>query len=144
MIEFSLDIVPASWEQDQAALRAIRKRVFIQEQSVPEEEEWDDYDAISEHFLALDAKRDAVGTGRLQPDGKITRMAVLPDYRGFGVGKALLEALIVAAVRQGNAIPWMHAQTSATGFYAQYGFVVEGEPFDEAGIEHCLMRMTRT
>ncbi|MEN7342149.1 MAG: GNAT family N-acetyltransferase [Pseudomonadota bacterium] len=138
------EIIKTDWDTDSARLMAIRKQVFIKEQSVPEHEEWDDLDATSDHFLAITEKRDAVGTGRLQPDGKITRMAVLPAWRGHGVGAALLEALIVAAVKQGKAIPWMHAQVDAIGFYSQYGFAVEGEPFDEAGIEHCLMRMTRT
>ena len=139
-----IDIIETDWATDSARLKDIRKRVFINEQSVPPEEEWDALDEVSAHFLAITEKRDAVGTGRLQPDGKITRMAVLPAWRGHGVGAALLEALIVAAVKQGKAIPWMHAQVDAVGFYSQYGFAVEGEPFDEAGIEHCLMRMTRT
>ena len=134
----------ADWHHDNADIRMIRERVFVVEQRVPAHEEWDDQDELSAHLLARTAKRDAVGTGRLQPDGKITRMAVLEDWRGKGVGEALLEALIVAAVRQGAAIPWLHAQVSAIGFYERFGFATDGNPFDEAGIPHCLMRMTRT
>ncbi|MFK8053692.1 MAG: GNAT family N-acetyltransferase [Woeseiaceae bacterium] len=137
-------IEKVDWQAHIDMLMHIRKVVFIQEQNVPPHEEWDDYDATSEHFLAFDTKRDAVGSGRLQPNGKITRMAVLSSARGKGAGAALLEALIIAAVQQGKAIPWLHAQIDAVGFYSQYGFAVEGEPFDEAGIQHCLMRMTRT
>lgn len=140
----SFSIVRTNWSTDESTLRNLRTRVFIEEQAVPEEEEWDDFDQSSEHFIAVTENRDAVGTGRLQPNGKITRMAVLSSWRGKGVGAALLEALIVAAVQQGKAIPWLHAQTDAVGFYSQYGFAVEGASFDEAGIEHCLMRMTRT
>lgn len=144
MSERAYVIRPADWHADNAAIRAIRTRVFIDEQGVPEHEEWDDEDAGSQHFLGYSRKRDAIATGRLQPNGKITRLAVLRDWRGKGVGAALLEALIVAAVREGKAIPWMHAQTSAIGFYERFGFKAEGPTFDEAGIEHCLMRMTRT
>ncbi|MEM7764233.1 MAG: GNAT family N-acetyltransferase [Pseudomonadota bacterium] len=139
-----IQIRQTSWAEDEPILREIRQKVFVQEQNVPEHDEWDDEDATSTHFLAINEKRDAVGSGRLQPNGKITRMAVLPAWRGKGVGALLLEALIVAAVQEGKAIPWLHAQVDAIGFYSQYGFAVEGEPFDEAGIQHSLMRMTRT
>lgn len=144
MINSDVNVMPADWVADNTAIRSIRKRVFIQEQNVPAADEWDNMDASSQHFLAMLTKRDAVGTGRLQPDGKITRLAVLPDARGRGVGAALLETLIVAAVHQGKAVPWLHAQTSAIEFYERYGFAVAGETFQEAGIEHCLMRMIRT
>ena len=139
-----IQIRQTSWAEDEPILREIRQKVFVQEQNVPEHDEWDDEDATSTHFLAINEKRDAVGSGRLQPNGKITRMAVLPAWRGKGVGALLLEALLVAAVQDGKAIPWLHAQVDAIGFYSQYGFAGEGEPFDEAGIQHSLMRMTRT
>ncbi|MEO0346246.1 MAG: GNAT family N-acetyltransferase [Pseudomonadota bacterium] len=134
----------ADWVEDGNAIREIRERVFISEQNVPPELEWDEYDADSTHFLAYDIKRDAVGTGRLQPDGKITRMAVLPVARGAGVGAALLEALLYAAIHQGKAVPWLHAQSVAVGFYESFGFTAVGDPFMEAGIEHRMMRLSRT
>ena len=137
-------VVRADWDADGDTIRRIRDIVFIQEQNVPPELEWDAYDAVSAHFLAFDAKRDAVGTGRLQPDGKITRMAVLPAARGAGVGAALLEALLYAAIHQGKAVPWLHAQADAVGFYEPFGFTVVGDPFMEAGIEHRKMRLSRT
>ena len=144
MTNKDITVSPADWHADNTDIRRIRETVFIREQNVPPEEEWDDMDAQSQHFLARLGKRDAVGTGRLQPDGKITRMAVLSEARGCGVGAALLEALLVAAVHQGKAVPWLHAQSDAVEFYERYGFAVAGEPFQEAGIEHRLMRMIRT
>lgn len=138
------DVAPADWDRDGDAIRRIREQVFVQEQNVPPELEWDEFDPKSLHFLAFDAKRDAVGTGRLQPDGKITRMAVLPAARGAGVGAALLEALLFAAIHQGKAVPWLHAQADAVGFYESFGFSVVGDPFMEAGIEHRKMRLSRT
>ncbi len=134
----------ADWDADGDAIRSIRQRVFIEEQKVPPELEWDEFEATSVHFLAFDAKRDAVGTGRLQPDGKITRMAVLPAARGAGIGAALLEALLFAAIHQGKAVPWLHAQADAVGFYEAFGFTPVGDPFMEAGIEHRMMRLSRT
>lgn len=138
------EVREADWVADGDAIRHIRESVFISEQNVPPELEWDEYDADSTHFLAYDTKRDAVGTGRLQPDGKITRMAVLPVARGAGVGAALLEALLYAAIHQGKAVPWLHAQSDAVGFYESFGFTAVGEPFMEAGIEHRMMRLSRT
>ncbi|MEM9171937.1 MAG: GNAT family N-acetyltransferase [Pseudomonadota bacterium] len=119
---------------------SVRKHVFIQEQGVSEADEWDVWDAISQHVVVLDANRDAVATGRLQGDGKITRMAVLPAHRGSGVGAALLELLISMASDSGH-VAWLHAQTQVQDFYRKFGFVAEGERFDEAGIEHVLMRL---
>lgn len=138
------EVRTADWDADGDLIRGIRQRVFIEEQNVPPELEWDAFDAISTHFLAFDAKRDAVGTGRLQPDGKITRMAVLPAARGAGIGAALLEALLFAAIHQGKAVPWLHAQADAVGFYEAFGFTAVGDPFMEAGIEHRKMRLSRT
>lgn len=143
-IEHTPEVRTADWEADGERIRHIRQRVFIEEQNVPPELEWDEFDPISTHFLAFDTKRDAVGTGRLQPDGKITRMAVLPAARGAGVGAALLEALLYAAIHQGKAVPWLHAQADAVGFYESFGFTVVGDPFTEAGIEHRKMRLSRT
>ena len=134
----------ADWHAEGELIRHIRETVFIGEQRVPPELEWDEHETTSTHFLAFDAKRDAVGTGRLQPDGKITRMAVLPAARGAGVGAALLEALLYAAIHQGKAVPWLHAQADAVGFYEPFGFTVVGDPFMEAGIEHRKMRLSRT
>src|SRR5690348_5535972 len=91
----------ATWPADSAALKGIRTEVFILEQRVPEQDEWDELDAVCLHVLAVDAEGAAIGTGRLTPDGKIGRMAVLKEWRGSGVGTDILEFLLAAARDRG-------------------------------------------
>lgn len=130
----------ADWSGDLKALRSVREAVFVIEQEVAPEEEWDDDDADCLHVLAETAKRDAVGTGRLDRRGKIGRMAVLEPYRGFGVGGMILERLREEARKAGIRELILHAQTHAEGFYSRYGFRPEGEVFLEANIPHIRMR----
>lgn len=122
------------------ALRAVREPVFVQEQQVPLELEWDELDPVCTHLLARDTDGAPIGTGRLTPERKIGRMAVLPAWRGRGVGDALLLALVEEAKRQRWPEVTLHAQVSALGFYAKHGFVPVGARFMEAGIEHQTMR----
>jgi predicted GNAT family N-acyltransferase len=96
---------------------------------------------VSLHALARDAAGRALGTGRLLPDGHIGRMAVLPQARGQGVGAALLRALMQAARDRGEREVALSAQTHAIAFYERFGFVVEGEEYDDAGIPHRMMRL---
>ena len=126
----------ASWERDQLALRGIRETVFMREQSVPLELEWDGRDARGLHVIAEDAAGAPIGTGRLLPDGHIGRMAVLQPWRGMGVGSALLAELVLYASERGLAEVVLNAQTHALGFYARFGFEAEGEEFLDAGIPH--------
>ena len=131
----SLIVREALWSEDKEQLREIRKVVFIQEQNVPIELEWDDRDAACWHALIeLDGK--AVATGRLDTDGKIGRMAVLSEVRGQNLGKAVLNQLIKIARREGIAKTYMHAQCHALRFYLKNGFVAVGDIYDEAGIPH--------
>lgn len=130
----------AAWPADSAALKGIRTEVFILEQRVPEEDEWDGLDAACLHALAVDAEGAAIGTGRLAPDGKIGRMAVLKEWRGRGVGTGILEFLVAAARSRGLGECQLHAQSHALGFYAHRGFESVGEEFMEAGIPHRRMR----
>lgn len=123
-----------------ADLRAVRDPVFVGEQRVPREIELDALDAACTHALARDAHGRAIGTGRLAPNGRIGRMAVLPDWRGRGVGRALLRRLVQAAVDAGLPELVLHAQVDAEPFYAAEGFLPEGERFEEAGIVHQTMR----
>ncbi len=122
------------------ALRAVREPVFVQEQQVPIALEWDDLDPLCVHVIARDASDRPIGTGRLTPERKIGRMAVLPEWRGRGVGDALLLALIEEAAQRRWPELRLHAQASAVGFYVRHGFVPCGERFMEAGIEHQSMR----
>jgi predicted GNAT family N-acyltransferase len=133
-------LTEASWQRDRALMERVRRAVFIEEQRVPEQEEWDDRDAVSRHVVALDAKRDAVGTGRLDPTGKIGRVAVLPQYRGSGVGADIVRHLVELAERLGLTEVHLNAQVDALGFYERLGFRAEGPEFGEVGIPHRRMR----
>ncbi|MGH7932743.1 MAG: GNAT family N-acetyltransferase [Candidatus Binataceae bacterium] len=120
---------------------AIRRRVFIEEQHVPEEIELDADDARALHALALDGSI-AVGCGRMltRPDhAKIGRMAVLRERRGEGIGRLVLEFLMEAARQRGCRKAVLDAQLTAEGFYRRNGYVAKGEPFEEGGIMHRQM-----
>lgn len=132
----------ADWEREHEAMRAIRTPVFIVEQQVPQDIEWDDKDPLCVHALAIDADGAPIGTGRLAPDGKIGRMAVLPDWRGRGVGAAILEFLVDSARERGIDVCYMNAQSHALDFYRQHGFETYDDEFLEAGIPHRRMKRT--
>jgi predicted GNAT family N-acyltransferase len=129
-----------SWDEVRDVAAPIRFTVFVSEQKVPEEIELDAMDPVSVHALAYDARGTAVGTGRLLPDGHIGRMAVLPAYRGSGVGTALLQALMDEARSRGMLTVELHSQTQAAPFYRRMGFAEVSEEFYEAGIAHVTMR----
>jgi predicted GNAT family N-acyltransferase len=130
----------AAWDTDNAKLRHVRRTVFIDEQRVPEELEWDDDDPVSEHALAEDSAGNAIATGRLLADGHLGRIAVVAPWRGRGVGAAVFEHLMRIAGLRGHRTLRLNAQKSAIGFYENYGFVVCGEEFVEAGLTHRKMR----
>ncbi len=130
----------ACWREDAEALAAIRRRVFIEEQGVPEALEWDGLDEHARHVLAETPDGRAIGCARLLDDGHIGRMAVLPEWRGLGVGGVLLRRLLERAAEAGLPRCWLDAQTHATGFYRRFGFHEEGEEFLDAGIPHRRMR----
>lgn len=134
----ALTVRLGSWDELSAQASPIRFTVFVDEQKVPVELELDEFDPLSCHALAL-AGDEAVGTGRLLPDGHIGRLAVLAGWRGRGVGALLLQALIDEAQRRGMARVVLNAQTHALGFYARFGFVPEGEEYEEAGLPHRTM-----
>lgn len=126
---------------DMARAYAIRRRVFIEEQRVPEEIELDDDDAHAFHALAI-LHGAAIGCGRMLEHGdevKIGRMAVLPEHRGTGVGRDILHFLLEQARTRGSRKAILHAQMSAEGFYLKEGFMPVGAVFEEAGIAHRKM-----
>ena len=129
-----------SWDEAREEARPIRLTVFVEEQRVPIEIEWDEHDATSVHALAYSPSGKAVATGRLLPDGHIGRMAVLKEWRGKGVGGAILERLLRVAGERGDRDVELFAQTHALEFYRRYGFAERGEIFEEAGIPHQAMR----
>lgn len=123
-----------------ADLRSVRDVVFVQEQNIPPELEWDALDPLCRHVVARDAEGRPIGTGRLTPQHTIGRMAVLADWRGRGVGAALLLALTDEARRLGWREVSLHAQISAIGFYSRHGFLPYDARFLDAGIDHQAMR----
>lgn len=129
----------ADWQRDHATLRRLRETVFVHEQGVPADIEWDGEDASAEHIIA-ELDHQPIACGRLMPSGKIGRMAVLVEARNSGIGARVLAALIDLAMRRGLHRVYLHAQTHAAGFYARQAFVQEGARFLEAGIEHVAMR----
>lgn len=137
--DFHIDL--ADYAEHLADLRAVREPVFIREQNCPPELEWDELDPQSVHVLARDASGAPIGTARLTPLHTIGRMAVLADWRGRGVGAALLQDLIERARALGHPAIELHAQTHAIGFYERFGFTAFGPEYDEAGIRHRSMRL---
>jgi len=137
-------VEPADYRTDFQDLRRVREPVFVVEQKVPVEMEWDALDPICQHVIARDTENQPIGTGRLTPQRKIGRLAVMPEWRGRGVGEALLVALLDAARVQRWPEVALNAQVDAVGFYEKYGFVRDGDEFDEAGIRHQSMRLQLT
>ena len=137
IVEFGVEA--GSWNELGEQARQVRDSVFVREQNVPQDMEWDEHDALSRHVIARDGDGGAIGTGRLLSDRQLGRMAVLADWRGTGVGRALLERLMEEAACQDMGDLALHAQTQASGFYRRFGFVEEGPEFIEAGIPHRIM-----
>lgn len=136
-----------TWAEGAVALTALRLAVFVEEQGVPLELELDGLDAACRHVVVWGDGGEALGTARLHPDGdraKIGRMAVRKPWRGKGLGKAMLAALVEEARRQGVTRLTLSAQTAALDFYAKAGFEATGPVFDDAGIPHRLMELTLT
>jgi len=134
-------IVIGDWNSLREDAQKVRIEVFVIEQNVPIELEWDEGDEVSTHAVAYDEQGHAVATGRLLPDGHIGRMAVSQSLRGKGIGKQVLRALLEHARRDGHQALALRAQTHAIPFYERQGFIVEGEEFIEADMPHRLMRM---
>ncbi len=134
-----------SWNELSADAGAIRTRVFVQEQRIPAELEWDAADASALHAVVYNRLQQPVATGRLlqvRPGlGQIGRVAVHEVLRGGGAGQVVMQALIDAARRRGDTELMLHAQRTAENFYARLGFISRGEPFDEVGIPHIEMAM---
>jgi YbgC/YbaW family acyl-CoA thioester hydrolase len=136
-----------NWKELEKEARQLRTEVFLEEQKVPVEMEWDELDATAVHAVAFNRMGMPVATGRLlQPQKgeesgtvRIGRMAVTRVLRGTGLGRDILLALMQRARDQGQRKVVLHAQRSAEGFYQRQGYVVQGEPFVEAGIDHIEM-----
>lgn len=138
---------------DREACFRVRKQVFVVEQGVPQEIEYDAYDAVAVHVLAVREDGEPLGAGRLlhgeaavgRTDGDLTvgslgRLAVTREARGLGIGVALVRAIEDAARARGLAAVDLHAQTHALGFYERLGYEAYGPEFPDAGIPHRAMR----
>ncbi|MFZ1908867.1 MAG: GNAT family N-acetyltransferase [Burkholderiales bacterium] len=138
----------SAWSEARSEAMRVRETVFVAEQGVPADLELDQHDPKCLHALARDEAGSVVGTGRLLPGqaygarivSHVGRMAVLKEWRGRGVGSALLARLIEAARERGDTEVLLSAQTHAQGFYRAHGFLEEGNAFVEAGIPHRTMR----
>lgn len=140
MANDDLQIEVVSWNLQRETLRTLRGKVFIEEQKVPREIEWDDQDERATHFL-ITRNTVALGCGRMQPDGKVGRMAVLPEHRRQGLGRRLLDYIVEHARLNGMGRLYLHAQTHALEFYLRAGFQGTGDEFEEAGIPHTAMEL---
>ena len=132
-----------NWIDLQAMAATLRTEVFVREQNVPQEMEWDDEDHRAVHGVLQSPSGEVVATGRLISHGpslaRIGRMAVKADYRGHGLGRTVLRGLMEVARQRGDREVILHAQLSARGFYEKEGFIVQGPVFVEAGIDHIEM-----
>jgi YbgC/YbaW family acyl-CoA thioester hydrolase len=132
-----------TWAELGADAGALRTRVFVQEQKIPAELEWDEADATAVHAVATNRLGQPLATGRLLHAApgvaKVGRMAVHEAVRGSGLGAQVLHALADAAAARGDRQVVLHAQRTAEGFYRRLGFTPQGEPFEEAGIPHVEM-----
>ena len=135
-----IEIQIVDWHDQRDTLKAIRKSVFIDEQHVPEELEWDGRDTECTQFL-LTVDSAPVATARLTPEGQIGRMAVLKNFRGKGFGSRLLATVIEQAKHAGHKQVFLHAQVSVIEFYQRHGFTACGDVFIDAGIEHRSMKL---
>lgn len=127
------------WKTLEHPASRVRLMVFVAEQKVPLEEEIDALDPLCTHFVAKDSHGMVVGCARMTPTGHIGRVAVLKPFRGRGVGKIVLSAVLDYARAHGMKKLDLNAQTHARGFYEAFGFVAEGDVFNECGIEHIHM-----
>jgi len=138
-----VEVRVGSWDELGRDAGAIRAEVFVQEQGIPAEMEWDSADQSCVHAVAYNRIGMPIATGRLLEHvpgvAKIGRMAVRQPLRGGRAGRAVLDALMRAARERGDREAVLHAQTSAAGFYLRAGFATRGPQFEEAGIPHVEM-----
>ena len=132
-------ISATTWETDGERLSAVRTEVFVDGQGVDPAIESDGLDPDCFHALASDDGGRPVGAARMSRKGKIGRMAVLEEHRGRGIGGELLRRLLEVAEAEGISRCYLHSQSHAAPFYERFGFVAEGDGFEEAGIPHVMM-----
>ena len=130
------------WDKLEQDAKFIRKQVFIIEQNIPEEEEWDDQDMISDHFVVYDQDQ-PIATARLLQNNSVGRVAVLKAYRGQGIGRMIMLEIIRQAHQQDRKFLHLSSQVHAISFYEKLGFSIQGDAYDECGIPHIKMIETK-
>ena len=135
-----LTIRSGSWDALQQDAKLIREQVFIQEQNIPVEDEWDEQDAVALHFVVYDQTH-PVATARLLQNNSIGRVAVLQSHRGLGIGKLLMLEIIQQAKHEQRQFLKLSSQVHAIQFYAGLGFVAQGDEYLDCGIPHIDMQM---
>ena len=138
MSQFS--IRTGRWDELQNDAKLIREQVFIQEQQIAVEDEWDAEDTVSVHFVVYDQDQ-PIATARLLKNNSVGRVAVLKSHRGVGIGKLLMQQIIQQAKHQQREFLKLSSQVHAIQFYAGLGFKVEGEQYLDCGIPHVDMRL---
>jgi len=132
------------WQKLGSGAGGLRRAVFVKEQRIPDELEWDEHDATALHAVSRNRLGRVIGTARLIREStglaRIGRMAVERTLRGGGHGEIVLRALEAVAGARGDGAVTLHAQRSAESFYRRLGYAPQGEPFEEAGIAHIEMR----
>ncbi|MEQ1134966.1 GNAT family N-acetyltransferase [Acinetobacter seifertii] len=134
------EVIAGGWEQLEKDAKYIREQVFIQEQGIASEDEWDDFDATAVHFMVYD-KEQPIATARLLPQHSVGRVAVLMPYRKQGIGKILMQHIIDYARNQKLPYLKLSAQTYVTAFYEALGFKLQGEVYQDCGISHIDMTL---
>ena len=133
-----LKIVSGSWKDLATPAKMIREAVFIQEQHIAAEDEWDAEDAVAVHFIVFQQDQ-AIATARLLSNNSIGRVAVLTTARGLGVGQRLMQAVINYARAEQREFVKLSSQVHAIGFYQALGFEAQGDEYLDCGIPHIDM-----
>lgn len=124
---------------------SIRRDVFVEEQGVSVEDEFDEFDNLvgaAQHILVYYQEK-PVGTGRVRwvnGVGKLERICILKSYRQFGLGKLIIKTLETIVQEQGASQFKLHGQTQAEGFYNKLGYYASSDVFMEDGIPHLVMK----
>lgn len=139
MKEFNIQ--HADWANLEKDARQIRSAVFIEEQGIAAEDEWDAMDAIALHFIVYDTQQHPIATARLLPDHRVGRVAVLKAYRGQGIGRILMQQIIAQAKNEQRPLLKLSAQVHAIHFYESLGFSVQEREYLDCGIPHVDMSM---
>lgn len=135
----SITVVQTNWQLDEEVIKSVRMPVFVQEQQVPYEIDFDSNDANAVHWLAFSDDNVPIGTARLLEDGHFGRMAVIKMYRNQGIGRSIIQTAMDYASSVGMESVYLNSQLQARTFYEGLGFKEYGDVFLEANIEHVSM-----